>query len=75
MGEEEEQTAVKTKDYTAAHHSPGNFCNEQQEQHFASRAREYLLAFDVGGLGFEFCVFVASWSEWLYYYYCYCYYY
>ena len=29
----------------------------------------FLLAFDVGGLGFEFCVFVASWrhalrSEW-----------
>ena len=35
-----------------------------------------LLAFDVGGLGFEFCVFVAGWrhalrSEWLYYYYYY----
>ena len=34
-----------------------------------------LFAFVVGGLGFEFCVFVAGWrhalrSEWLYYYYC-----
>ena len=36
----------------------------------------FLLAFDAGGLGFEFCVFVAGWrhalrSEWpfIYYYY------
>ena len=29
-----------------------------------------LSAFDVGGLGFEFCVFVIGWSEWPFVAYC-----
>ena len=44
------------------------------KQWFFISSFTFLLAFDVGGLGFEFCVFVAGWrhtlrSEWLYYYY------
>ena len=39
------------------------------EQFFSFSSFPFLLAFEVGGLGFEFCVFVAGWrhalrSEW-----------